>query len=114
MSSPIPLMTTYLRWKTGEPRLGRPIVHDDPEHPVMRYRCPGCGTALAGPRPVRLVALGPDDEAAELCHRAGGWYAASAVVVHADCVDDHLLAEQPDTVDAVTALLRRLSRAASD
>lgn len=107
-----PPVTTYLRWKAGEPRLSRLFdapPHDDED---ADRGCPGCDLRLAGEGPVRLVVLGPSDSEDQHDHQAGKWYSALAVIVHASCaqgVDADVTASIPDTVQGVRALLDRWS-----
>lgn len=80
-------MSTPIRWQRDESRLGRvcPPLADD--HPLAGLYCPACAELLGNGEPVQLLALGPgaDAEARER-HKAGRWYSAEAIPVHAACL----------------------------
>lgn len=77
---------TFLRWKRGEPRRGRPFPALQLGHPSYDTACVLCnyslGSDLGG---VTLVAVGPSDEEDREHHNAGRWYSAMAVLVHTTC-----------------------------
>ncbi len=88
---PIP-SGVYVRWQKDQPREVSTLPSIAPDHPAADYACLLCDQKLGGPAPVVLFALGPDDEEAREEHRAGHWYPAQALVLHAEC-----LATDPET-----------------
>lgn len=79
-------MTTFVRWRTSEPREGRVFDPLPFDHPAVLDLCPACQRRLGTVHPVQLLAIGPTDEEDQEIHRAGRWYNALALIFHAVCL----------------------------
>lgn len=93
----------YVRWKQGEPRVGRTFPPMPRDHPMADEHCPACGETYAD-RETVLIVLGPgaDPEAVQK-HNEGRWYSAESIAVHAACagVDATLVPVVTNVVKAV-------------
>lgn len=77
---------TYVRWRTGEPRIGPCMAPLAAGHPVAGADCPMCQQPLKEAERVRLFVVGADaDDIEHLTDRT--WFSARAVVIHGDCED---------------------------
>jgi len=77
----------YVRWQKDEPRESRVWAPLEIGHPAFDAECFLCGEDLGGTgKRVQSVVLGPEDEHTRLRHREGRWYAAAAILLHAECV----------------------------
>lgn len=79
-------MTIYDRWKADQPREGRIIPAVGPDHWIASSDCSKCGCSLGNGQPLQFYVLGPDSEESWERHRAGRWYSAVAIMLHADCL----------------------------
>jgi hypothetical protein len=76
----------YVKHHKNESRQGRVFPPLRPDDSLFDKACVGCQEQLGNGNPVVLLIVGPgnDDEEWERC-RAGHWYTAEAIPVHAIC-----------------------------
>lgn len=79
-------MITYVRWRRDQPREGGVCKLLEPGNAMALWDCPACGRPLGTEHPVQLLAIGPLNDEDRDRHRAGGWYSAVALVMHAHCL----------------------------
>jgi hypothetical protein len=85
----------YVRWKTGEPRLGRDFSPLTESHPAFAESCVLCDDRIGIDEHHRneengsvvLVAIRATDPEENEKAEAGKWHTCAAVIVHKCCAD---------------------------
>lgn len=88
MTQSPPTATTYVRWRTDQPR-ERALPHRlQPDHPAVDHLCLLCELPLGTTADLIMIVLGADTPENQEKARAGRWHAASAVIVHTECANN--------------------------